>query len=53
MRSLTAFVVRLAKKGIRDANPELTDQEAQLLFVEVHYGKELAERLRIFLDQRN
>ncbi len=52
MRSLSASVMRLAKAGIRDANPELSDRELQLLFVEVHHGRELAERLRVFLDDR-
>jgi hypothetical protein len=52
MRALSACVVRLARAGIRRANPDLTERELQLLFVEVHYGRELAERLREFLDQR-
>ena len=52
MQSLTASVVRMARKGIREANPKLNEQEQRLLFVEVHYGRELAERLRTFLDRR-
>ena len=52
MRALSTYVVRLARAGIRRANPDLTERELQLLFVEVHYGRELAERLREFLDQR-
>ena len=52
MRSLTATVVRLAKRGIRKAHPDLTERELSLLFVEVHYGRELADRLRAFLDRR-
>lgn len=52
MKSLTASVVRLAKKGIREANPDLTEQEQRLLFVEIHYGRELANRVRTFLDRQ-
>ncbi len=51
MRSLTASVLRLAKRGIREANPHLTEQEQRLLFVEIHHGRELADKLRTFLDR--
>jgi hypothetical protein len=52
MRSLSATVIHLARKAIRDANPDLSERERQLLFVRVHYGEDLAERLRTFLDLR-
>ena len=52
MRSLSAFTIRLARRAIRDANPELGERDLDLLFVEIHYGAELADRVRVFLEQR-
>jgi hypothetical protein len=52
VRSLTATTRRLAWRAIREANPEASDQEIDLLFVAVHYGQDLADRLRVYLAQR-
>jgi hypothetical protein len=52
VRSLTATTRRLAWQAIREANPGASDQEVDLLFVRVHYGPDLADRLRAFLAQR-
>jgi len=51
--SLSRSVALLAMRAVRRANPGLSETEVQLRFVEVHYGKELAERLRAFLNQRS
>jgi len=51
VRSLTATTRWLAWRAIREANPEASDEEVDLLFVRVHYGPELADRLRAFLAQ--
>jgi hypothetical protein len=50
--SLSSTVLRLARQGLRKRHPELTDEELGLLFVEVHYGKDLAERVRHYLEKR-
>ncbi len=42
VRSLSATTRKLAWQGIRKANPTVSDQEIDLLFVEYHYGRELA-----------
>jgi hypothetical protein len=34
------------------ANPELNEQERNLLFVSLHYGKEVAEGLEKYLSRR-
>ncbi len=46
MDSLTTSCVSMARQAIRDAHPDLSQRERDLLFVEIHYGSEWAERLR-------
>jgi len=45
-RSLSRSVITLARAAIRRTMPGATDQEVGLRFVELHYGRELAEGLR-------
>ncbi len=51
--SLSETVVKLACRAIRRQNSNLTDQEVLLRFVAVHYGSELAGRVRVALEQRS
>ncbi|MFQ6115355.1 MAG: hypothetical protein ACE5NG_14950 [bacterium] len=44
--SLTNSAIRLAQRAIFKVNKKKSDQEISLIFVENHYGKELAKRLR-------
>ena len=53
VRSLTATTRRRAWRAIREANPEASDQEVDLLFVSVHDGQDLADRRRADLAQRS
>jgi len=53
MRALTAFAVNLSKRAIARANPGCSNEEINLLFVANHYGEELANRLREYLQKRN
>lgn len=52
-RSLTAEVIALSRRAIARANPELSATEIGLRFVELHYGRDLANALREHLDARN
>lgn len=52
MRSLTATTVALSRRAIQRANPDLSQHELDLRFVELHYGRELAGRLRTYLENR-
>jgi hypothetical protein len=52
VRSLTALVVTNARRAIARANPGASQEELDLIFVEVHYGAELAARLREFFKSR-
>ena len=41
-----------ARRAIAEAHPELSDQDQKLLFIEVHYGADLARRVRAFWERR-
>jgi hypothetical protein len=45
VRALTATVVSLCREGIRERHPEFDDRAVDLHFVEMNYGRELAEGL--------
>lgn len=47
--SLSEEALEIAHQAITRAHPLASRQERQLLFVEVTYGKELAERIRHYL----
>ena len=49
---LSGEALEMAQRGIRRAHPELSELEAKLLFVEVTYGKDLADRVRAHLAKR-
>ena len=51
-RSLSQTVMYLARRAIRRANPSMSEREVDLAFVENHYGKKLAERLRQYMESK-
>lgn len=44
--AFSATVIGLARRGIGRAMPEASECEVQLRFVELHYGRELADAVR-------
>ena len=52
VRALTARTVGLSKRALARANPDLSPEDLKLRFVELHYGKELAERVRKYVNSR-
>ncbi len=45
--SLTHSVIQLSRQAIASSFPELNEKEIGLKFIELNYGKELAEKLNI------
>jgi hypothetical protein len=43
---LTRTVIALSRRALRAAHPELPEPEIELLWVEFHYGREIAEGIR-------
>jgi hypothetical protein len=50
--SLTQANLEHIREDIRQANPNASKEELDLIFVEVNYGKELADRVRTYLARR-
>jgi hypothetical protein len=50
--SLTRTAILLSRRAIGRANPDLVERDISLLFVELHYGKHLAQEMRDYLESR-
>jgi hypothetical protein len=50
LASMTETIRLLSFRAIKRANPGLSDRECDILFVEYHYGKELAKKLKKYLE---
>ncbi len=51
-RSMSNSVISLARRAIRNQNPSMTETEVGLEFVSLHYGPELASKLRHHLENQ-
>ena len=51
-RSLSATVIGLSRAAIQRRHPELSETEVLLRWVALHYGEDLAERVRSYLLRR-
>ena len=49
--SLSSLAIGLSRRAIARANPDLSQHEVDMLWVEYTYGKDLAERLREYLKE--
>lgn len=50
VRSLSATTARLSRRAIARANPNMDEREQAVLFVSLHYGRDLATLLRTYLQ---
>jgi hypothetical protein len=50
---ITSVTLNLSRRAIARANPGKSKRELDLLFVEYHYGKELAERVKKHIDMKD
>ena len=50
LESLSSLTIRLSKRGIARANPDKSKKEIDLLFVRLHYGETLFNKLKQFLS---
>ena len=49
---LSQMVIDLSRRAIRRANPNASQRELDLLFVETNYGKDMARWLRRQMEKR-
>ncbi len=52
LRSLSQTAMFLSKRAIQRANPSFSKRQVDLKFVELHYGKNLAEKLQAYLESK-
>ena len=50
IRSLSQTTIQLSKRAIARANKTFDENKVNLLFIRYHYGKDLAERVRKYLN---
>lgn len=50
--SLSQEAMAIARRAIAQANPQASEEQQKLLFVEITYGKDLADRVRAYLAKR-
>lgn len=48
--SLSQTVRYLSRRSIQRANPSFSEREVDIAFVALHYGEELAENLRLYME---
>ncbi len=51
VRSLSQTTMYLSRRAIQRTNPFLSERELDLAFVANHYGENLAECLRLYLER--
>jgi hypothetical protein len=52
VRSLSRTVIQMSRRAIARAKNTNDKAEIDLAFIELHYGAELAERVRLYLRKR-
>ena len=50
--NLTHFVIQLSRQAIARQHPEWTQRQVDLKWVELHYGRDLAESVQADLESR-
>jgi hypothetical protein len=50
LRSLSQTVIKLSRRAIRRANPELSEKDLNYKFVAYHYGNEIAEKFKKYVN---
>ena len=50
--SLSQTVRYLSRRSIQRANPHFSEREVDIAFVALHYGEELAENLRLYMENK-
>ena len=50
--AMTTAAIKLSRQAIRRAHPDWSEQDVNLMWAEIHYGKALADRVRAYLANR-
>ncbi len=52
VRSLSQSLIQASRQTIKQVHPEISQEELDLLYIELYYGKDLATRVRADLERR-
>ncbi|MHC4114676.1 MAG: hypothetical protein ACYSSL_05075 [Planctomycetota bacterium] len=52
VRSLSQTTMYLSRRAVQRTNPSLSKREVDLTFVANHYGQNLAEHLRLYMEHK-
>ncbi len=52
VRSMTQTMIQASRANIRALHPHMNEDELTLLVIELHYGKELADGVRVDKERR-
>lgn len=52
VRSMTQTMIQASRANIQALHPDADESELRLLFIELYYGKELAQRVRMDSERR-
>ncbi len=52
VRSLSQATIQLSKRAIQRANKGIDDDQVNLIFIDLHYGRELAQKFQKHLNQK-
>lgn len=50
--SLSQSTIQLSKRAISRANKGINDQQVNLLFIDLHYGRDLANKVKTHINQK-
>jgi len=53
IRSLSQMTIQLSKRAISRANKSSDENQINLLFINYHYGKDLEERVKKYLNSND
>lgn len=52
-RSLSRTTIELSRRAIRRANPEWTEEQILGRWLELHYGRDIADQVRAHCERRS
>ena len=53
IRSLSRLTIQLSKRAIQRANKGIDDNQVNLIFIDLHYGRNLANKYQKSLNQKH
>ena len=53
VRSLSQSTIQLSKRAIARANRGLDENQVNLIFIDLHYGKEIAQRFEKYTSEKH